>query len=155
MAQLQKITPNLWFNGNAQEAVDYYLSVFKNSEIVQTVHYPNSTEEGLADFQKDLAGKVLTIDFVLEGMRFTAINAGPEFSFSEAISFVITCKDQAEIDYFWEKLSSVPQSEQCGWCKDKFGLSWQVVPENMGELMQRPNAFAHMMQMKKLIIDEF
>ena len=155
MAQLQKITPSLWFNGNAQEAVDYYLSVFEDSKIINTADYPKTAEEGLADFQQSLAGKVLTIDFDLAGMRFTAINAGPEFSFSEAISFIISCKDQAEIDYFWEKLSSVPASEQCGWCKDKFGLSWQVVPQNMDELMQKPGAFARMMNMKKLIIADF
>ena len=155
MAQLQKITPSLWFNGNAQEAVDYYLSVFEDSKIINTAYYPKTAEEGLADFQQNLAGKVLTIDFELAGMRFTAINAGPEFSFSEAISFIISCKDQAEIDYFWEKLSSVPASEQCGWCKDKFGLSWQVGPQNMDELMQNPGAFARMMNMKKLVIADF
>jgi predicted 3-demethylubiquinone-9 3-methyltransferase (glyoxalase superfamily) len=119
------------------------------------MHYPNSVEEGLADFQKDMAGKPLAIDFDLNGQRFTAINAGPEFSFTEAVSFAISCKDQEEIDFYWEKLSSVPESEQCGWCKDKFGLSWQIIPENMGELMQRPGAYAHMMQMKKLVIAEF
>jgi len=151
----QKITPNLWFNGNAQEAVDYYISVFSNSSVISTAYYPNSAEEGLADFQKDMAGKPLAIEFQLSGQHFTAINAGPEFTFSEAISFAISCKDQEEIDYYWERLSSVPESEQCGWCKDRFGLSWQVVPENMGELMQRPNAYAHMMQMKKIIIADF
>jgi len=151
----QKITPNLWFNGNAQEAVEYYISVFPNSAIVSTAHYPNSTEEGLADFQKDMAGKPLAIEFKLNGQHFTAINAGPEFTFNEAVSFAISCEDQEEIDYYWGKLSSVPASEQCGWCKDKFGLSWQVVPKNMDELMARPNAFSHMMQMKKLVIAEF
>jgi len=151
----QKITPNLWFNGNAKEAVEYYVSVFPSSSVISTEYYPNSVEEGLADFQKDMAGKELTIDFALNGQRFMAINAGPEFTFSEAISFAISCKDQEEIDYYWEKLSSVPESEQCGWCKDHFGLSWQVVPENMSELMQRPNAYAHMMQMKKIIVADF
>lgn len=148
----QNITPNLWFDGNAQEAIDYYVSVFPDSKIINTAYYP---EEGLADFQKPLAGKVLTIDFEMNGTRFTAINAGPEFKFNEAVSFSISCKDQAEIDAYWDKLSSVPQAEQCGWCKDKFGLSWQVIPANMGELMQRPDAFAHMMQMKKLVIADF
>lgn len=151
----QNITPNLWFDGNAQEAVDFYVSVFPNSKINTTVNYPLSTEEGLADFQKEMAGKVLTIEFELNGMAFTAINAGPEFKFNEAVSFAITCKDQEEIDYYWEKLSKVPQSEQCGWCKDQFGLSWQVVPANMGELMERPNAYANMMQMKKIVIADF
>lgn len=150
-----KITPNLWFDGNAKAAVEYYVSVFPDSKIVSTVHYPNSVEEGLADFQKDMAGKELVIEFELSGQRFMAINAGPQFKFNEAVSFAISCKDQQEIDYYWEKLSSVPEAEQCGWCKDRFGLSWQVVPKNMGELMQRPSAFAHMMQMKKLIMENF
>lgn len=153
MAEItQKITPNLWFDGNAKEAVEFYLSVFPSSKIVDTAYYPT---EGLADFQQNLAGKELTVDFELEGMRFTALNAGPEFKFNESISFVISCKDQAEIDYYWGKLSSVPEAEQCGWCKDKYGLSWQVVPANMGELMSRPNAFANLMQMHKLEIDKF
>jgi len=151
----QKITPNLWFKGNAVEAVNYYLSVFPNSKIVSTAYYPNSEEEGLADFQKEFAGKELAIDFELGGLRFTAINAGPEFTFNEAVSFAVTCEDQEEIDYYWSKLSSVPESEQCGWCKDKFGLSWQVVPKNMEDLMKRPDAFTHLMEMKKLVIDEF
>lgn len=151
----QKITPNLWFNHNAKEAVDFYLSVFHDSKLMGTEYYPDSADKGLADFQKDLAGKELVIDFELNGQHFAAINAGPEFKFNEAVSFAITCEDQAEIDYYWEKLSSVPESEQCGWCKDRFGLSWQVVPRNMDELMKRPDAFAHMMQMKKLVIADF
>ena len=298
----QKITPNLWFDGNAQEAVDFYVSAFPNSKILTKTYYPKSIEEGLADFQLDLAGEILTVEFELGQLRFTAINAGPDFkvnpsisfmvnfdpsvdsqarehldtlwsklmdagqvlmpleaypyserygwvrdrygvtwqliltdpegeprpfiipsllftqqntnhaeeainfyvsvfdnakigalnhypqdtgpakagalmfgdyvlanqwfaamdsaaeqdfTFNEAISLSVSCKDQAEIDTFWEKLSSDPQFEQCGWCKDKFGLSWQIVPENMDELMQKPDAFAHMMAMKKLIIADF
>lgn len=151
----QKITPNLWFDGNAKEAVEYYVSVFPNSKIISIVNYPKSVEEGLADFQLDLAGDVLTVDFELDNQRFTAINAGPEFKFNEAISFAITCNDQSEIDYFWENLSNVPESEQCGWCKDRYGLSWQIIPENMGELMSKPGAYIKMMQMKKIIIDDF
>jgi predicted 3-demethylubiquinone-9 3-methyltransferase (glyoxalase superfamily) len=155
MAQLQKIVPNLWFDGNAEEAVDFYLSVFPDSKVSLTAHYPF---ENLADFQKDMAGKVLAIDFELTGQEFTAINAGAEFKFNEAVSFAVNCKDQAEIDYFWEKLSTVPESEQCGWCKDKYGLSWQIVPANMEELMSGPNgsanpkAFAVLMEMKKIDI---
>ena len=149
---LQKIIPNLWFDGNAKEAVDYYLTVFPDSKIISTAHYPT---EGLADFQKDFAGKVLTVDFELFGQRFIAINADSTFKFNEAVSFMINCKDQEEIDYYWEKLSSDPQFEQCGWCKDKYGLSWQVTPANMEELMNRPDAYAHMMDMKKLVIDKF
>ncbi len=152
---MQKITPNLWFNGNAKEAVDYYVSVFPNSKVLSTEHYPESTDQGLADFQKDLAGKVLTVEFELNGMQFVAINAGPEFSFSEAVSFSIACEDQDEIDYYWSKLSSNPESEQCGWCKDKYGLSWQVVPKNMGELMQKPDAFKTLMRQKKIVISDY
>jgi predicted 3-demethylubiquinone-9 3-methyltransferase (glyoxalase superfamily) len=149
---LQKIIPNLWFDGNAKEAVEFYVSVFPNSKVINTSYYPT---EGLLDFQKDLAGKELTLDFELNGNRFTAINAGPEFKFNESVSFMISCEDQEEIDYYWSKLSSVPESEQCGWCKDRFGLSWQVVPKDMDELMQRPDAFTHMMEMKKLVIADF
>jgi len=152
---MQKITPNLWFNGNAKEAADYYVSVFPDGKILSVEKYPNSAEEGLADFQLELAGKVLTVDFEINGMRFVGINAGPEFTFSEAVSFQVDCEDQAEIDYYWEKLSAVPEAEQCGWCKDKFGLSWQIVPKNMGELMKKPDAFAKMMQMHKLVIADF
>ena len=151
----QKITPNLWFDGNAQEAVEFYLSVFSDGKILSTEYYPNSAEEGLADFQKDLAGQVLTIAFEIAGMQFLAINAGPDFTFNEAVSFAIACKDQQEIDYYWEKLSSDPAAEPCGWCKDQFGLSWQVVPENVDELLKKPGAFAHMMKMKKLVINDF
>lgn len=298
----QKITPNLWFDGNAKEAADFYATVFPDTTVTVTASYPNSKEEGLADFQLDMAGKPLTVDFTIQGQNFTCINAGPEFKFNPSISFLVnfdpsrdaqaeehlqqiwdklldggevmmeldeyphskkygwlkdkfgltwqvmltnpdgeprpyiipslmfagpamgrakeaidyytalfegtkvgtiasypqdmngakagslmfgefmlagqwfmamdagsandftfneavslsvTCKDQEEIDYFWEKLSAVPESEQCGWCKDKFGVSWQIVPENMGELMQKPDAFAHMMQMHKIVIADF
>jgi predicted 3-demethylubiquinone-9 3-methyltransferase (glyoxalase superfamily) len=146
------ITPNLWFNGNAQEAVDFYISVFPDSKVIATAHYPH---EGLLDFQKPLAGKVLSIDFKLGGNRFTAINAGPEFTFNESVSFSIPCKDQEEIDYYWDKLSVVPEAEQCGWCKDQYGLSWQVVPEGMEEVMSQPESFAKMLQMKKIVISDF
>ncbi len=151
----QKIVPNLWFNGNAEEAVVYYTSVIPDSRVISTAYYPKTTEEGLADFQLELAGKPLTIEFELNGQRFTAINAGPEFTFSEAVSFAIYCEDQEEIDYYWSKLSSVPEAEQCGWCKDKYGLSWQIVPKNMEELMNKPDAFTKMMQMHKIIISDF
>ena len=151
----QKITPNLWFNGNAKEAVEYYATVFPDTKIISTTTYPNSVEEGLADFQLNFAGQPLTIEFEILGQRFVAINAGPECTLSEAVSFSIDCEDQGEIDYYWQNLSKVPEAEQCGWCKDQFGLSWQVVPKNMDELMQRPGAFAKMMEMKKLEIAKF
>ena len=155
MAMLQKIVPNLWFDGNAQEAVDYYITVFPDSEVTDTVNYPT---EGLADFQKDLAGKVLTIAFRIAGQDFLAINAGPEFKFNEAVSFMVNCETQEEIDYYWQKLSHYPENEQCGWCKDKFGLSWQVAPTDIDQRMTgpdgayNPKAFAAMMEMKKLDI---
>ncbi|SDB97374.1 VOC family protein [Shouchella lonarensis] len=297
----QKITPNLWFDG-AKEAVDFYTSAFPSGKVISTSYYPNSVEEGLADFQLDFAGKELTIDFEISGFRFTAINAGPvfqfnpsisfmvnfdpsrdeqaseqlnelwaklveggeilmpldaypfskrygwvkdrygltwqliltdpageprpfiipslmfsgeninhaeeainfylsvfddaklgtvarysedtgpaqagalmfadfmladqwfaamdsgveqHFTFNEAVSLSVSCKDQTEIDSFWEKLSSVSEAEQCGWCKDRYGLSWQIVPENMEELMKKPEAFVKMMQMKKLVVSDF
>lgn len=152
---MKKITPNLWFDGNAKEAVEFYISIFPESKIISTVYYPKSAEEGLADFQLNLAGQVLTVDFELSGNPFVAINAGPEFKFNEAVSFSIPCENQEEIDYYYAKLSAVPESEQCGWLKDKYGLSWQVVPKNMEELMKRPNAFANMMKMKKIVIADF
>ena len=299
MADKQKITPNLWFDGNAKDAVEFYVSVFPKSRVIGTAYYP---DKGLADFQKDLAGKELTVDFEIAGQRFTAINAGPEFSFNtsvsfmvnfdptadasarehldslwshlleggevlmpleqypfserygwikdkfglswqliltnpagevrpfivpsllfgdtevnhaeeaitfytsvfdeakvgtvaryteqtgpatvgslmfadfmlagqwfaamdsavapgarfnEAVSFSVSCKDHTELDYFWSKLSTVPEAEQCGWCKDQFGLSWQIVPENMDRLMANPGAFEKLMQMKKLVIADF
>ncbi|MBP7769216.1 VOC family protein [Candidatus Saccharibacteria bacterium] len=152
---MKKITPNLWFDGNAKEAVDFYIAVFSNSKITSTQYYPGTAEEGLADFQQNLAGKELVIEFELSGNSFAAINAGPEFKFNEAVSFSVPCKDQEEIDYFWERLSAVPEAEQCGWCKDKFGLSWQIVPQNMEECMSEPNAFENMMKMKKIVIKDF
>lgn len=156
MANVQKITPNLWFDGNALEAVTYYASVFPDGTITATTYYPT---EGLADFQQALAGKELTVEFSIAGMTFVAINAGPEFKFNESVSFSVSCKDQSEIDYYWDKLSHFPENEQCGWCKDQFGLSWQIVPENIVSLMSpngsyNPAAFQAMMKMKKLDITQ-
>ena len=299
---MQKITPNLWFDHNAREAVEFYTSVFPDSKITGGSRYPDSKEEGLADFQLDMAGQDLTIDFQLGDLVFSAINAGPEFkpaaahscmvnfdpshdeqarehldqlweklidggtvlmpldtydfsqhfgcvqsksgfgwqliltnpegddrpfiipslmfgdgvqnraneaidyyvsvfqnskrglsypygqttgpataealmfadfqldgqwftandsaveqdfTFNEAVSYSVVCKDQAEIDYFWEKLSANPENEQCGWCKDKFGLSWQIIPENMDELMKKPGAYETMMNQHKIVIAEY
>lgn len=130
------------------------MSVFKDGKILSTSYYPT---EGLQDFQKDFAGRELVINFEIFGQSFVAINAGPEFKFSEAISFSISCSGQDEIDYYWGALiADGGEESMCGWLKDKYGLSWQVVPENMEELMQSsPNAFANMMQMKKIIIADF
>ena len=149
------ITPNLWFDGNAKEAAEFYVSVFPESKINSIMNYPLTKEEGLADFQLNLAGKPLVVEFELSGNPYTAINADSTFKFNESVSFAVPCKDQAEIDYYWEKLSAVPESEQCGWLKDQYGLSWQIVPENMEELMKKPGAYAKMMEMKKLVIADF
>lgn len=148
---MQKITPNLWFKGNAEEAVNFYLSVFPQSKVITKSYYPT---EGLLDFQKDFAGEVLAIYFELMGQEFVAINAGPEFTFNEAVSFNIACKDQAEIDYYWDKLTEGGEESVCGWLKDKYGLSWQVNPENIEGLMLSPGAWEKLLKMKKIIITE-
>jgi predicted 3-demethylubiquinone-9 3-methyltransferase (glyoxalase superfamily) len=149
---MQKIIPNLWSKGDPQAVVDFYISVFKDSKIITTTYYP---QEGLADFQKEFAGKILTIEFELLGQRFVIINGGPAFSFNEAISLAITCKDQEEIDYYWEALTKDGGEESvCGWLKDKYGLSWQVAPEGIDQWVQNPTAFAKMMTMKKIIISD-
>ena len=152
---MNTIVPNLWFDGNAQEAVDFYLSVFKDGKITNTDYYPKSKEDGLADFQMSLAGKVVAIDFEILDTKFIAINAGPEFKFSAAVSFMVPCKDQAEIDYYWERLSAVPEAEQCGWCQDKYGLSWQIIPANWAELTKKPGAFKILMNQHKIVIAEY
>jgi predicted 3-demethylubiquinone-9 3-methyltransferase (glyoxalase superfamily) len=128
MASKQKITTFLWFDNNAQEAMEFYTSVFKNSKIGNVSRYG---EGGPGP-----EGTVMVGSFELEGQQFTALNGGPRFKFTEAISLVINCETQAEVDYFWEKLSAGGQLQQCGWLKDKFGLSWQVVPTVLDELMR-------------------
>jgi len=124
---MQKITPFLWFDNNAEEAMNFYSSIFKNSKIKQTGRF------GEGGPGKD--GKFLTGTFQLDGLDFMVINAGPRFKFTEAISLFVNCENQEEVDYFWEKLSEGGQKSQCGWLKDKFGLSWQIVPRILGELM--------------------
>lgn len=137
---MQKITPNLWFNGNAKEAVDFYTSVFPDANVIATSHYPKSKEEGLADFQLNMAGKVLTIDFGIMDFRFVAINAGPEFTPNPSISFFITLDSKEEIDELWGKLADggdekmaltkYPFSEYYGWVQDKYNVSWQLILKN-------------------------
>jgi predicted 3-demethylubiquinone-9 3-methyltransferase (glyoxalase superfamily) len=141
-----KIYPCLWFDNEAEEAAKFYTSVFKDSKILSTVPYLSETP---SDKPK---GSVMLVDFELNGLQFTALNGGPFFKISEAISFVIECKDQEEIDYYWEKLSAVPESEQCGWVKDKFGVSWQIIPDNMGELITSEAGMKAMLNMKKIDI---
>lgn len=142
-----RISPFLWFDSNAEEAVDFYLTIFKNSRELSEFRVPD--ENAGPD------GKVLTISFELDGQRFTALNGGPHFRFTEAISFVVRCDDQAEVDYYWSKLTADGGSEsQCGWLKDKFGLSWQIVPVRITELLRSPKAMQAMMKMKKLDIAE-
>lgn len=147
---MQKISPFLWFDSQAEEAANFYVSVFKNSKLGNVSRYDAAAAKAAGRPE----GSILTVSFQLEGVDFTALNGGPVFKFNESISFVITCEDQAEIDYYWEKLSAVPESEQCGWLKDKFGVSWQVVPKNLDELISTPGGMNAMLQMKKFNIKE-
>jgi len=142
-----RITPFLWFDANAEEAVDFYLSIFKNSRKLEEFR---STH----DDPRTPKGKVLTISFELDGQRFTALNGGPYFKFNEAVSFVVRCDTQQEVDEYWSKLLAGGVESQCGWLKDKFGLSWQIVPARLPELIKHPKAMQAMMGMKKLDIAE-
>ena len=141
----QKIVTNLWFDTQAEQAAEFYCSIFENSRIVNVSHYNEAVPSK--------AGQVLTVDFELDGQRFTALNGGPEFTFSEAISLLIVCKDQEEIDYFWAKLTDGGEEGPCGWCKDRYGLSWQIVPEAVDQLVTgSPRAMEAMFGMRKLDI---
>src|SRR5437016_2352689 len=146
---MQRITPFLWFDGQAEEAAKFYVSVFKNSKIKQITHY---TGEELAERK----GQVMTVTFMLDGEEFVALNGGPQFKFTEAISFVINCDTQEEIDHYWKKLTADGGEEvQCGWLADKYGLSWQVVPTKFFEEWVKDAAglervMHELMQMKKL-----
>ena len=149
---MQKITPFLWFNDNAEEAVNFYTSIFKNSKVLSVSRY---TEAGPGP-----VGSVMVESFELNGQTFNAINGGPHFKFSGAVSFVIDCEDQQEVDYFWEKLSAGGQEQQCGWLIDKFGMYWQVTPKQLTRIMEEGDAkkIARMMTvmftMKKLNIQQ-
>jgi len=155
---MQKISPFLWFDDQAEEAANFYVSVFKNSKLGSIVRY----DAAAAKAGGRPEGSVLTVGFELEGVDFTALNGGPIFKFTEAISLVITCEDQDEIDYYWEKLSEGgdKKAQQCGWLKDKYGASWQVVPRVLSEMMSDPDAeksdraMKALLQMKKLDIGE-
>ncbi len=152
----QKITSNLWFNMQAEEAVNFYLTVFKDGKIGRKTYYG---AEGV-EFHGIPEGTVMTIEFIIAGQEFVALNGGPHFQFTEAISFIVNCKDQKEVDYYWEKLSEGgdEKAQMCGWLKDKFGVSWQVVPEGLTDMLQSPdkakvaNMSKALFQMKKLDI---
>ena len=146
----QKITPNLWFDTEAVEAAEFYVGVFDNSRVVKVTHY---TEAGPRE-----AGMVMTVEFELDGQRFIGINGGPQFQFDEAVSLMVECETQEEVDYFWDRLSDGGEEGPCGWLKDRYGLSWQIVPTGMEELFADPDegraerAMKAMLGMRKLDI---
>jgi predicted 3-demethylubiquinone-9 3-methyltransferase (glyoxalase superfamily) len=148
---MRKIRPCLWFDGNAEEAMRFYTSVFKNSKVGNVMRYG---EAGPGP-----KGTVMAVTFELDGQEFMGLNGGPHYKFSPAVSFFITCKTQEEVDYFWDKLSQGGQTQPCGWLQDKFGLSWQVVPSALGEMLEDKDAeksqrvMKAMLQMKKLYIE--
>ena len=156
MATMQKITPNLWFDTQAEDAAKYYTSIFKNSKIGRVSYYGKEGKEihGMAE------GTVMVVEFYLGDQLFTALNGGPHFKFSEAISFIVNCEDQQEIDYYWQKLSQGgdEKAQMCGWLKDKFGLSWQIVPVMLadvytnGETEKSQRVMSAMLKMKKIDI---
>jgi predicted 3-demethylubiquinone-9 3-methyltransferase (glyoxalase superfamily) len=161
---MQKIVPCLWFDKETEEAINFYVDVFngapnkkQESKIVNIMRYEKGME---APGAQEMEGKIITAIFELAGQRFMALDGGPIFKFNEAISLDVECETQAEVDYFWEKLSAVPESEQCGWLKDKFGLSWQIVPKRLGELLNDSNkkkslaAMNAMLKMHKLDVAE-
>jgi predicted 3-demethylubiquinone-9 3-methyltransferase (glyoxalase superfamily) len=149
---MPSITPSLWFDHNLEEAATFYTSVFPNSHIES---FNRATGAGPGE-----PGSVLSATFVLDGTRFIAINGGPQFPFSEAVSFTISCKDQDEVDYYWDRLTDGGEESQCGWCKDRFGLSWQIVPDQLYELVSHPDparataATKAMYGMRKIVIVE-
>lgn len=151
---MQKITPFLWFDNQAEEAANFYVSIFKNSKIGSVTRY----EEAGAEVSGRPKGTVMTVTFQLEGQEFIALNGGPQFKFTEAISFSVDCKTQEEVDELWQKLSEGGEEGPCGWLKDKYGLSWQINPTVLGELLSDPNpakaqsVMKAMLQMKKIDI---
>ena len=156
MATTRRITTGLWFDGQAEEAAQFYTGIFRNSKITTVTRFPNAGQE----VHHRAAGSVMVVAFELDGHAFTALNGGPQFKFNEAIAMQVNCADQQEIDYYWEKLGAGgdPKAQQCGWLKDKYGLSWQVVPNNMdaifggGDAAGRERAMKVMLGMKKIDI---
>jgi predicted 3-demethylubiquinone-9 3-methyltransferase (glyoxalase superfamily) len=158
MSQLQqRISPCLWFDNQAEAAAAFYTSIFQHSHIKKITHYPEAGQ----DIHQRPAGSVMTVDFDLDGQPFTALNGGPVFKFNEAISFQVNCQTQQDIDYFWERLSAGgdPSAQQCGWVKDKFGVSWQIVPDRLTQLLMdhdrgvAARVMNAMLKMKKIDID--
>ena len=149
---MQKLTPCLWFDTEGEEAATFYTSVFPNSKIVEITRYGSAGPRA--------EGTVMTVSFELDGQRFTALNGGPDFSFNEAISFEVACKDQAEVDTYWSALSEGGQQGPCGWLKDRYGVSWQIVPTRLNELIADPDqekaqrVMAAMLKMGKIEVDE-
>ena len=157
MPSIHRIVPCLWFDDRGEEAAQFYTSIFENSRILSTSRYGEAGQE----ITGKKPGTVMTVEFEIDGQRFTALNGGPQFKFSEAISFQVECETQAEVDSFWTKLTAAGGEEgPCGWLKDKFGLSWQIVPKRLGELLSDPDkgksarAMTAMLKMKKLDIGE-
>lgn len=151
---MTQLTPYLWFDDEAEEAANFYTGIFKNSKIRHTIGYPEAAEE--ASGKK--AGSVMLVEFDLNGQRFVALNGGPQFRFNESISFMISCADQSEVDYYWHRLIEGGEEGVCGWLKDRFGLSWQVVPQRLMEMLEdsdldKVEAVTHaFMQMRKFDI---
>ena len=158
MPVIHKITPCLWFDDQAEEAAEFYTGIFKNSKIVTVSRYGEAGKE----IHGKPAGSVMTVAFELEGQTFTALNGGPIFKFNEAISFQVDCETQAEVDHYWAKLSAGgdPNAQQCGWLKDRYGVSWQIVPRALVEMLMDPDAgksqrvMTAMLRMKKIDIGE-
>lgn len=146
---IQKITPNLWFNNEAEEAASYYVSIFNDSKITRVTRYGSEQNE----HHSVAEGTVMTVEFKLEGQQFVALNGGPQFHFTEAISFIVHCESQEEIDYYWEKLGEGgdEKAQVCGWLKDKFGVSWQVVPANLSTMITAPDRAKAERVMKALL----
>jgi predicted 3-demethylubiquinone-9 3-methyltransferase (glyoxalase superfamily) len=157
-ATAQRITPFLWFDTQAEEAVEFYTSIFKNSKVLTNARYTDEASQAAGR----PAGSVMVVDFELDGQRFTALNGGPHFKFNEAISLVVHCKSQEEVDHYWSRLGDGgdERAQQCGWHKDRFGVSWQVVPDRLNELLgdrdpaKSKRAMAAMLKMKKIDIPE-
>jgi predicted 3-demethylubiquinone-9 3-methyltransferase (glyoxalase superfamily) len=162
MTEMQKVVPSLWFDSYSEEAINFYVSAFndsprrsRDSKIVSVLRYEKGMKVPGAE---QMIGKVLTAIFELDGQRFMALDGGPIFRFNEAVSFHVECEDQDEVDHFWNRLSAVPEAEQCGWLKDRFGLSWQIVPKQLGALLGSPArkkalaATNALLKMKKIVI---